>query len=386
MLTVNYITRPFFNDIALELIKELKQKTILNVIIIISTWSIDYMEIEDDSIAGYGKPFILTERVKNKIRLQYRNYLDGANVIFVYEEVKETSLKNTLTWIKLLSANKSILNADLNILENLSLADFYFLIRIRNRKVYYIIHDPVAHTGERRRRMEMIHKIYMKYIDKFLLYSSFSTELFNSTFKQYINRTITLKTPIYHSRKIILNEKSKFSKRQVLFFGRISPYKGVDLFYAAAEQLCKEFNDVCFIIAGKSNMNYSPEFLSNNSNPNIKIINKFIDSMILSELMSDASFCVLPYLDATQSGVVMTCYAYELPVLVSNCPGLLEYCFDQENFSFPTGNLDDLINRIRNLLLNEELLEEYKKKIKSYSDKNVSASNVDKILTSYDSF
>jgi glycosyltransferase involved in cell wall biosynthesis len=383
MLTVNYITRPYLNDIALELIQELKKKCKLNVIIIISTWNIDYLEIKDDSINGFGKPFELTDDIKKKIFSRYKSYFSGANVILRYEEAKESNFRNTTSWIKLLSDHKNILQADLTILESLSLpADWYLLFKIRKEKIYFIMHDPVPHTGENRKWEKILLETYYRHINKFILYSSFSTELFNTHYPQYAGKTITLQTPIYHNLKLTVQAEPSPYKKRVLFFGRISPYKGVELFYSAAEQLSKEFKDVLFIIAGKSIPNYNPPFLDNNSNPNIQVLNQFINLDILAKLMTESSFCVLPYLDATQSGVIMTAYAYDLPVLVSDCPGLLEYCFDQENFSFKNGDLNDLILKIRNLLLNDPLLEANKKDITLYSNKNVPAENVLKILES----
>jgi glycosyltransferase involved in cell wall biosynthesis len=383
MLTVSYITRPYFNDIALELIEELKHKCILNVIIIISPWNIDYLNIQDDSIKGFGKPFKLTDQILNKIYLRYASYFDGANVIIKYEEHKQSSLKNPVSWMRLLLKNKNILKADIYILESLGLlADWYFLFRIRNKRIYYIMHDPLPHTGEKGRSLRLIRNIFFNYVDKFLLYSSSSTDLFNSNFPKYVGKTITLQTPIYRNLKIPVQVKEKLYKTKVLFFGRISPYKGVELFYSAAEYLSKEFNDVLFIIAGKSLKGYFPRFLNNNSNPNIQIINEFIDLDTLSQLMTESSYCVLPYLDATQSGVVMTAYAYDLPVLVSDCPGLLEYCFDVSNFSFKSGELNDLISKMHELLVNDSLLQGYKRSIALYSNMDVSEKNALKILES----
>ena len=380
MRTVSYITRPYFNDIALELIRELKLKCQLNIIINISTWNIDYLEVKKDSHNGFGKPFKFTEDLSNQIYQRYKSYFEGANIIFRYEQHKETSVKNTLSWIKVLSENKNILQSDLIILESFSVfADWYLLLRLRNKKLYYIMHDPVPHTGERHRASK-IKLGYYKYVDKFLLYSSFSTDLFKQNFPQHAEKTITLQTPIYTNLKQPVQSETLSPRKKVLFFGRISPYKGVELFYAAAEQLSKEFPDVLFIIAGKALPDYSPEFLVKNSNPNIQIVNEFINLNTLSKLMTESTFCILPYLDATQSGVVMTAYAYDLPVLVSDCPGLLEYCFDPSNFSFKNGDLNDLITKMRALLLNESLLEENKKSIASYSDLNVSKNNVSKIL------
>jgi glycosyltransferase involved in cell wall biosynthesis len=242
------------------------------------------------------------------------------------------------------------------------------------------MHDPLPHTGEKGRSLRLIRNIFFNYVDKFLLYSSSSTNLFNSNFPKYVGKTITLQTPIYRNLKIPVQVKEKLYKKKVLFFGRISPYKGVELFYSAAEYLSKEFNDVLFIIAGKALKGYFPEFLDNNSNPNIQIINEFIDLDTLSQLMTESSYCVLPYLDATQSGVVMTAYAYDLPVLVSDCPGLLEYCLDSSNFSFKSGELNDLISKMHELLVNDSLVQEYKRSIALYSSMNVSEKNVDKIL------
>jgi glycosyltransferase involved in cell wall biosynthesis len=283
--------------------------------------------------------------------------------------------------MKLLSSNKSILQADLTILESLSLpADWYLLFKIRKERVYYIMHDPVPHTGEGRRWEKILIKTYYKHINKFILYSSFSTDLFNSNYPQYAGKTITLKTPIYYNLKLPVKIEASPFKKKVLFFGRISPYKGVELFYSAAEQLSKEFKDVQFIIAGKSIPNYNPPFLENNSNLNILVMNQYVNIDTLAKLMTESNFCVLPYIDATQSGVIMTAYAYDLPVLVSDCPGLLEYCFDKNNFSFKNGDLNDLILKIRNLLSDDSLLEANKKDIALYSNTNVSANNVLKIL------
>lgn len=380
MRSVTYITRPYFNDIALELIQELKHKCLLNVVINISTWNIDYLEVKDDAHNGFGKSFKLTESLSNQIYERYASYFEGANIIFRYEEHKETSVKNTLSWMRLLSENKSILQSDLIILESLSVfADWYLMLKLRNKRLYYVMHDPVPHSGERHRASKLKHGYY-KYVDKFLLYSTFSTDLFNDNFPQHAGKAITLQTPIYSNLKIAARAKTGSSRKKVLFFGRISPYKGVELFYSAAEQLSKEFPDVLFTIAGKSLPNYSPDFLVENANPNIQIMNKFIDLHTLSKLMTESTLCVLPYLDATQSGVVMTAYAYDLPVLVSDCPGLLEYCFDPANFSFKNGDLNDLIVKMQHILLDESLIKENKRMIASYANLNVSENNVSKIL------
>jgi len=382
MLEISYITRPYFHDIALELIQELKQKSVLTVVIVVSPWNVNYLGIEDENLKGFGKSFKLTDRIKKKILEKHKSYFEGATILFKYEERKTSSFKNTLTWKKLLTKKKEILSSDLIIMESFSsFADWYLLFKIRKKNLCYIMHDPVPHSGEDNKRISIRHLLFNR-VNRFLLYSSFSTELFKKHFPEYASKTLTLNTPVYHNLATSV-EMTNLSDNMIsiLFFGRISPYKGVDLFYDAAKELINEFNNVKFIIAGKAIPGYSPDFLNADSNHKIEIINQFIELDKLSKLMSGSYLCVLPYTDATQSGVVMTCYAYNLPVLVSDCPGLLEYCFDPANFSFENGNLTDLKNKIRNILTNRDLINSYKKKIRSYDEQNVSRLNVDKILS-----
>ncbi|OAQ42052.1 hypothetical protein A5893_02755 [Pedobacter psychrophilus] len=379
MLQVNYITRPWFFDISVEFIRELKQRVNLNVILIIAPATASYLGLSDQEAKRYlNKTLKLEDVLKGENYQRLYPYFEGANVLCKFEEHNESSIKNAFGWSKLLFSNKNIYKADYTIIESLSFADWYFLFRIRNKKLFYIIHDPVAHTGEERGRIDTLNKLYFPYIDKFITYSHFSAKIFSQNFPLYKEKLEIFKMPIYTSLNIGKQKAYEVKKRKkVVFFGRISPYKGAELFYDAAIQLAIDYVDTDFIIAGKAIEGYNPDFLNYNPYQNIIIKNRFIDLEELHEIMSDADLCVLPYLDATQSGVIMTAYAFGLPVLVSDCEGLLEYCFDKENFSFSNGDIDDLRNKMEILISSPDLLALNKQQILAYSKQNVSAKNVD---------
>jgi len=377
MLNVNYITRPWFFDISVEFIREFKKQVNLTVIIIVSPESAGYLGINDADAKTYlDKILPLAEVLKGEQYRRLNPYFEGANVVCKFEQHKESHYKNALGWIKLFNQYPKLLKADFNIIETLSLADWYFLIRLRNKKIFYIIHDPQPHTGEGRGRVEMINKLYFPNIQKFITYSNFSTELFKAHYPAYADKVITFKMPVFTSQKLPVKTTSKKPGiKKIVFFGRISPYKGVELFYDAAVALSAKNADVEFVIAGKAHEGYDPGFLRNNQVPAVTIRNHFIDLPELAEIMSDADLCVLPYFDATQSGVIMTCYAFGLPVLVSDCPGLLEYCFDRENFSFENKNLQHLIEKMQHLIDNDTLLNANREQIKEYAAQNVSLLN-----------
>jgi glycosyltransferase involved in cell wall biosynthesis len=380
MLTVNYITRPWFFDISIEFIKELKLKTNLNVILIIAPATLGYLGISKEDGERYiNKTLNLKDVLKGDAKQRFAKYFEGANVLCKFEQHNETNYHNALGWIKLLSRNKKLLKADYTIIESLSLADWYFLFRFRNKKLAYIIHDPVAHTGEERGRVDKLNNIYFPYINRFITYSNFADKLFKRNYPKYANLVSVFKMPIYHSLNIG-EAKSASIKSKVVFFGRISPYKGVELFYKAASKLAVKHPETEFIIAGKTIEDYYPYFLTDNPHKNIIIKNKFIDLEALHKLMHNASFCVLPYLDATQSGVIMTAYAFGLPVLVSDCEGLLEYCFNTNDFSFKNGDMEDLELKMEKLLNSPELLAANRKQIMGYDAGNIPMKNVEAFL------
>lgn len=383
MLKVNYITRPWFFDISIEFIKELKEHVSLNVILIIAPATLGYLGISKTDGEKYlNKTLNINDVLKGEYAIKFAKYFEGTNVLCKFEQHNETNYHNALAWIKLLNKCKDLLMADYTVIESLSLADWYFLFRFRNKKLAYIIHDPVAHTGEERGRVDKLNSIYFPYINQFFTYSEFAGKLFKQNFPKYKNLVSVFQMPVYHSLNIGKKQSVEI-KRKVVFFGRISPYKGVELFYEAASSLAATYPETEFIIAGKTIEDYHPNFLVHNTHSNIIIKNRFIDLEELYELMNDATFCVLPYLDATQSGVIMTAYAFNLPVLVSDCEGLLEYCFNVKDFSFKNGDVKDLKSKMQNLLTATEVLNANREQIQAYNAANISLKNVEILLSKF---
>lgn len=382
MLRINYITRPWFLDISVELIKALKHQVKLNVVLIITPGTVGYLGIPEEEAKQYLNKILPVEKVlRGEAYERFQHYFDGVTVMCKFEQHNEANYRNALGWFKYLNQHPDFLQADLHITETLSLADWYLLFKIRKKKIFYVVHDPIPHTGEGMKRYESIIKIYFPYINKFITYSEFSAYLFSKHFQQYKNKLLTFKMPVFNSQKVENSHSStNKSRKKVVFFGRISPYKGVELFYEAASSLSEKYKNIDFIIAGSVIEGYNPYFLNHNRFENIIIKNHFISLKELYAIMNDAYLCVLPYLDATQSGVVMTSYAYDVPVLVSDCEGLLEYCFDRGNFSFSNNELNSLTTKLEHLINHPELIEGYQQKITDYKNQDVSYLNSNKVM------
>ena len=220
MLTVNYITRPWFLDVAVEFINEFKHHVRLNVILIIAPQTASYLGINPEEAKKYlNKTLKIEDVLHGDNKERFYPYFKGANVFCKFEQHKESSFQNTLSWHKLLKENKNLASADFNVIETLSLADWYFLIRFRNKSLYYIMHDPVPHTGEERGRTAKINKLYFPYIKGFITYSKFASNLFKNYYPKYSSKLFTFSLPIYTSVNVKPHQDIVAKKNKVVFFG-----------------------------------------------------------------------------------------------------------------------------------------------------------------------
>jgi glycosyltransferase involved in cell wall biosynthesis len=111
--------------------------------------------------------------------------------------------------------------------------------------------------------------------------------------------------------------------RSVLFFGRIWPYKGLEWLIRAEPLVTERVPDARFIIAGKGeDVGRYRRMMRDPSR--YEIVNEFVSVKRRSALLARAAVVVLPYVEASQSGVVPLASAFETPVVATAVGGLPE--------------------------------------------------------------
>lgn len=109
--------------------------------------------------------------------------------------------------------------------------------------------------------------------------------------------------------------------RTVLFFGRIWGYKGLDYLIQAEPKISAAYPDVKIVIAGKGDD--MDQYRQQMVHPDrFEVLNDWISDEKRTELFARASVVALPYIEASQSGVVPIAYQHEKPVVATRIGGL----------------------------------------------------------------
>ena len=243
--------------------------------------------------------------------------------IFIFQNLKFISIQNwrsALSLFKVLKRYKTVHFSG----ENGTWLILFTLLRLRGVRVIYSVHDLVDHSGQRI-------GFYVKYIRPILLRLSHYVVLMNQAdFKKLSFRSRSLGRKSRFIPFGILDLYTSYQqgdcqcpKYDFLFFGRISQYKGMGLLLESLKRLKNSTQKLNFnvLIAGAG---YDLALEELKTFKEVKILNEFQDSQTLACLIKNARAIICPYLDATQSGVLMTSFAFKKPVIATNSPSFEE--------------------------------------------------------------
>lgn len=136
----------------------------------------------------------------------------------------------------------------------------------------------------------------------------------------------------------------------LLFFGRIWPYKGLHVLLEALPLVTAQFPNVRLIIAGRGE-NIDRYFPHGVDPDRYEIINCFVPLEDVAGLFRRSTIAVLPYIEASQSGVAALAFAMGTPVIASYVGGLAEMIQDTEDgLLVPPGDASALARAIIRLL------------------------------------
>lgn len=144
----------------------------------------------------------------------------------------------------------------------------------------------------------------------------------------------------------------------ILFFGRMLEYKGLRYLIEAEPLVSKEIPDFKIIVAGNGkDLTDNKRYIE--VNPHFEIHDRFIPNDEVAIFFKRAVLIVIPYIEASQSGIVAMSFAFGKPVIVTDVGSLSEVVSDGKvGLVVPARDVKRLSIAIIDLLLNKEKIRE----------------------------
>ena len=331
-MKVVYYTYPAFFDASICLIQALSKKVDLHVILEISpdSYTSPLFDLKNiPLIAGIiAAGPILRSILPEKAHPFFEN-LEGFYLSVSYQK---RSIHYETIWQGMrVSRLVDKIKPDLVYFEDISLRMALNSFWLKKYPWVMGVHDSRPHSGEENWRQSLSRKLTLGRNTPFIFHSKHQQDVFIEDHPELAPQTNVIPLGPYNIYKAWAEDSKPQPGRNILFLGRLSHYKGLEVLLDAMKLVCAQLENVTLTIAGRAVEGYYPPKtpqLSNNGK--IIFLEKYITPTDLAAYFTGTTCVVCPYIDATQSGVALTAYAFEKPVIATRTGGLPEYVFHEQ--------------------------------------------------------
>lgn len=353
-MKILYISTPSFADCDFPLIREFQCKGLnITYLILLTPFSLRSTLIDIKKQIPHTGIFKATEYDEFKV---FESYMDMSNV-YVANRTAQKSY-SPFYWKHKLDLYRFVKNGDFDIIhcDYLVGKGLKFLFGLTERWIQ-TIHDPFPHSGELTTLKANAYRITMGKAKFFVLLNEKQKDSFCNFYGINPDNVLINRLGVYDNIKSFIEPQHKIEENNILFFGRISPYKGIEYLCEAMKLVRKEIPNATLTIAGGGKMYF--DINQYKALGYIEVLNYYISTKELARLLSRCELSVCPYTDATQSGVIMTSYALGKPVIATNVGGLPEMIDNgKSGIIVPPKNSTALANAIIMLLKDRDKLQD----------------------------
>lgn len=191
------------------------------------------------------------------------------------------------------------------------------------------LHDALPHPGEESRLRMWALARELRYADGIIALTRHVRDQLVTLHGYPAERTFVLPHGVFTFGQSTPRSLPPDGPVRLMFFGRILPYKGVDLLLDAYDRLRRRYGArVTLEIAGSGDLSPYTEPL--NRLEGITLHNRWIAEEEIGGFLERADLLILPYREASQSGVIPSAYAMAVPVVATAVGGLAEQVIDGE--------------------------------------------------------
>lgn len=319
---------------------------------------------------SYGLALALSETNEVLLLLNEKNAMEELGITASKEVsqnlrirlIPSRKLRNPLMLLNIFAIVSAVNKFSVDIIHcQESLMDYLILALplLRKKPLVLTIHDHIDHSGwEGRERLHR--RWYKKYLRKIPDALIVHGEVIRQESEKLMPWLKGKVFSIHHGP--LGRQKQELSLDWevgiVLFFGRLEKYKGLKYFLEATRILVEESVEIRAVVAGSGpDLEACREALNNSR---ITVVNKFIPYQEVDNLFANANVVVMPYTDATQSGVAAYALACGRPIVATRVGALPEMVRDGFNgILVPPMDAKALAEAIKQLLENQEMAQRF---------------------------
>ncbi|MCX6122920.1 MAG: glycosyltransferase [Ignavibacteriales bacterium] len=222
------------------------------------------------------------------------------------------------------------------------------------KPVLIVAENVISHEG---RWIDVfLTKIALQTADRFLVLSKVVEEGIKKlyprikVFRSSLPIYDCYQTPEHRTQQQAQQQLGLEGKSVILFFGYIRQYKGLMNIIEALPLIRKQVNNAHLLVVGEFYDNPQP-YLDTikrlDLGDNITILNEYVANEAVHLYFTAANLAVLPYNEATQSGILSIAYGFAKPVVITDVGGLAELVDDgKTGFIVPPHDIPKLADSI----------------------------------------
>ena len=184
---------------------------------------------------------------------------------------------------------------------------------VRPKRYAYTVHDATPHPGARLSRAQRLGRAR-------LIQGAGVIFVHSNSVREALGAQRTRMPPIeLVPHGIDVADRVPLPDRPaLLFFGRITIYKGLDVLLDALPLIWERVPEATLTIAGSGELAHHASL----DDPRVVVRNEHVRDEDVPAVFAAATCCVLPYREASQSGVGSQARAYGRPIVATSVGGL----------------------------------------------------------------
>lgn len=147
----------------------------------------------------------------------------------------------------------------------------------------------------------------------------------------------------------------------LLFFGFVREYKGLKYLLDALPEIRERIPDIMLWVVGDFGDDkhiYLEQIERNHIQDSIRLVEGYVPDREVEQYFAASDLVVLPYVSATQSGIVQIAYGFEKPVVVTDAGGLPDVVRNGETgYVVPAGNAHEIAQAVIRFYLQDKQID-----------------------------